>query len=484
MIPIQKYVSLNTNKAKEHSKAQEFLPHPLYIFYSHVSTYLEVSGKKNIVANVLGDVDEAKKLIINATEKQDLNNLDESELYKKHPLSVSLIFTVSSTDKMTVTFNYLVNLEIVVVSTETTLGDNLLTNLYPNDTGEETPNLANKYQYTGQLQFSPSTGFAYRWAQFLCDKGTYGNVNAMDTNQRYKMEDVLSKIEARAQSKKSVTQQMQSFTRGKIPVAHKQNLHIRSVATLSSWTSISASEFINRRKSKSRSSSSSSSSSRKHKSRSRSTESSRVEEGELEEGAVEEGELASTETASKASSESPPKVDNKVSKAVSVSSSSRHHKISWERLHCSYYKGIFKMDNKDQLEVLVEISPEYPVRSPCFKLRYVPYKRPSISSSLPSVVRDKCKSSALDAVSRESPYNNITKQLEIDINMHYEEVLPKGVTRDELLTYLMRKLKTCMEILVELEKRGNDSVLTNILGRPYRGPDRRPPFSMLHALPM
>jgi THO complex subunit 5 len=100
--------------------------------------------------------------------------VDERDTYAAHPLSVELRL-----DGIAFVFVYLHNLHVVTVNVKPNKGgpskgkkdvaidDDLLVNLFPGDTGSDTPNVANKVRVAG-FQFDASRrDRPYKWAQHL-----------------------------------------------------------------------------------------------------------------------------------------------------------------------------------------------------------------------------------------------------------------------------------------------------------------------------
>ena len=140
---------------------------------------------KDIKIEVCGDLDEAKRYNLNETitfDEEDSDSDDENEenykkkkskskvnkkklnnkekVFKCYPLSCKVTINVYSYGQLVLELFYLSILKIVTVKTEFTLSkelpnsdsqilksDTLLNNLFPNDEGNESPNLSNKFLF-------------------------------------------------------------------------------------------------------------------------------------------------------------------------------------------------------------------------------------------------------------------------------------------------------------------------------------------------
>ncbi|CAH0475153.1 unnamed protein product [Peronospora belbahrii] len=120
---------------------------------------------------------------------------------------------------------------------------------------------------------------------------------------------------------------------------------------------------------------------------------------------------------------------------------------------CQYFRACFK-NGQTKVSAIVEISPEYPVRAP----RFLFQPRSSTSSK------------AMDK-SQISVYDNHLKEIEVEVNAYYDELIPKG-SEHFLLLHQLRKIEQCFDVLCSSAVDG-DVDLSLCFGRNRRGKDRR-----------
>jgi|TARA_B100000405_G_scaffold283954_1_gene229832 THO complex subunit 5 len=128
-----------------------------------------------------GDEEETRKSK-RARVSENERAVDESDPYAAHPLRVELRLGGAS-----FTFTYLHNLHVVTANVkpreggasankgnrrgkgggDETVDDDLLVNLFPGDTGADTPNIANKLRVAGFEYDRSRRDRPYRWAQHL-----------------------------------------------------------------------------------------------------------------------------------------------------------------------------------------------------------------------------------------------------------------------------------------------------------------------------
>ncbi|OWZ24813.1 hypothetical protein PHMEG_00087 [Phytophthora megakarya] len=114
---------------------------------------------------------------------------------------------------------------------------------------------------------------------------------------------------------------------------------------------------------------------------------------------------------------------------------------------CRYFRASFK-NGQTNVSAMVEISPEYPVRAP----RFLFQQRSTTSSKAPV-------------------YENQLKELEIEVNAYYDELVPKG-SEHFLLLHQLRKIELCFDVLCNAAANGEADV-SLCFGRERRGKDRR-----------
>ncbi|TMW55262.1 hypothetical protein Poli38472_013153 [Pythium oligandrum] len=123
--------------------------------------------------------------------------------------------------------------------------------------------------------------------------------------------------------------------------------------------------------------------------------------------------------------------------------SEKSEQLTLSTTGCRYYRVTFRHEHV-QVEGIVEISPEYPVRAPRFRL------------------------SATDSAS--TSIENHLKEIEIEVNTFYDELVSKDCTQ-YLLAHQLRKVQQCVDVLGSPEGQ-----LPRCFGRERRGKDRRPAF--------
>ena len=134
------------------------------------------SDKDSADAAVKAEDEETTRKSKRARVSENTNEdaVDERDTYAAHPLSVELRL-----DGIAFVFVYLHNLHVVTVNVKPNKGgaskgkkdvaidDDLLVNLFPGDTGSDTPNVANKVRVAG-FEFDRSRrDRPYKWAQHL-----------------------------------------------------------------------------------------------------------------------------------------------------------------------------------------------------------------------------------------------------------------------------------------------------------------------------
>lgn len=182
----------------------DLLPLPMYVLYSQLAACIDAHGLPAEV-RINGSLDEAEVVANEAARahartdpaldhrakmEEDGDAMDtgrrhdaaehdgspdaqlpKKELYTRHPLDVVLTLHRSKEGRaplMAVTFRYLTVLNVVTVESEDA-GDNVyLANLFPGDSGAQSPNEANNQLQGGQFQFDLTMrDRPYRWAQHL-----------------------------------------------------------------------------------------------------------------------------------------------------------------------------------------------------------------------------------------------------------------------------------------------------------------------------
>ncbi|KAL0360837.1 UNVERIFIED_CONTAM: THO complex subunitB [Sesamum radiatum] len=209
-LPVQHQLGvLHTKKLKQQQLA-ELLPPPLYIIYSQLLAQKEAFGE-NIELEIAGSIKDAQafarqlankdsailtnlensKLEDDVPDEEDdgqrrrkrpkkvlsKENHDQSGIYQSHPLKVSLHISddeasdLNSAKLISLKFEFLIKLNVVCVGVEGSEEDpqnNILCNLFPDDTGLELPQQSAKLCIGNSLSFDDRrTSRPYKWAQHL-----------------------------------------------------------------------------------------------------------------------------------------------------------------------------------------------------------------------------------------------------------------------------------------------------------------------------
>ncbi|KAL3664732.1 hypothetical protein V7S43_010480 [Phytophthora oleae] len=120
---------------------------------------------------------------------------------------------------------------------------------------------------------------------------------------------------------------------------------------------------------------------------------------------------------------------------------------------CRYFRTGLK-NGQAKVSAIVEISPEYPIRAPRFLFQ------PRLTMTSKAVDKDQL-----------FVYENQLKELEIEVNAYYDELVPKG-TEYFLLLHQLRKIEVCFDVLCNAASDG-DADVSLCFGRERRGKDRR-----------
>lgn len=209
-LPVQQQLGvLHTKKLKQQHSA-ELLPPPLYVIYSQFTAQKEAFGE-NIDMEIVGSVKEAQafarqqankdsgvstnvdnsRLEDDAPDEEDdgqrrrkrpkkvpsKENLDQAGVYQVHPLKIILhiyddeVSDLKSAKLITLKFEYLLKLNVVCVGIEGSHEgpeNNILCNLFPDDTGLDLPHQSAKLFIGNARAFDERrTSRPYKWAQHL-----------------------------------------------------------------------------------------------------------------------------------------------------------------------------------------------------------------------------------------------------------------------------------------------------------------------------
>ncbi|KAL3514529.1 hypothetical protein ACH5RR_027246 [Cinchona calisaya] len=209
-LPVQHQLGiLHTKKLKQQQSA-ELLPPPLYVTYSQLVAQKEAFGE-NIDIEIIGSLKDAQtfarqqatkdsgistnvetsKLDEDVPDEEDdgqrrrkrprkvpsKDNLDQAGLYHSHPLKLLLHIhddgasDSNSSNLISLKFEYLVKLNVVCVEIESSQErpeNNILCNLFPDDSGLELPHQSAKLHLGDTFKLDENrTSRPYKWAQHL-----------------------------------------------------------------------------------------------------------------------------------------------------------------------------------------------------------------------------------------------------------------------------------------------------------------------------
>ncbi|KAK7383139.1 hypothetical protein VNO78_28810 [Psophocarpus tetragonolobus] len=207
-LPVQNQLGVqHTKKLKRHHLA-ELLPSPLYVIYSQLLAQKEAFGE-SIDVEIIGSVKDAQAFahhqahkdtgISTSVESSKLENdepdedgqrqgkrprrfqgkesLDQAGIFQIHPLNVNLhvyddeVSDLECAKLITLKFEYMMQLNIICVGIEASNDgpkNEILSNLFPDDTGLELPHQTAKLFVGDAIMFNGDrTSRPYKWAQHL-----------------------------------------------------------------------------------------------------------------------------------------------------------------------------------------------------------------------------------------------------------------------------------------------------------------------------
>ncbi|XP_021759542.1 THO complex subunit 5A-like [Chenopodium quinoa] len=209
-LPAQNQLGLLHTKKQKQLHAAELLPQPLYIIYSQFMAQKEAFGE-NIELEIIGSLKDAQAFVRRQTQKDTgissmqessridddvvdeeddgqrrrkrpkkmagKENADAAGIYQAHPLRIILhvheneVSDPKSARLVTLKFEYLFKLNVVCVGVEGSdqgPENNILCNLFPDDTGLELPHQSAKLLLGDGAEFDEKrTMRPYKWAQHL-----------------------------------------------------------------------------------------------------------------------------------------------------------------------------------------------------------------------------------------------------------------------------------------------------------------------------
>lgn len=205
--------------------------------------------------------------------KEEKAEAKKKEVFRKHPLSVQVCVKVQDGTGLNLIFSYLVNLKIVVVKFTVSLskpvtgvsaadvlnGHCILNELYPSDTGNDSPHPATAYLLKAAgvseefQHFIPELGKPYIWAQRMCgldfmatlmdDKKSNKIVEPCPNLSVSTVEHFILTLKKRLKSRVELMKELQDLESGKILPVTETLWPIRISGSLTQWQSIGWPEF-------------------------------------------------------------------------------------------------------------------------------------------------------------------------------------------------------------------------------------------------
>jgi len=276
--PLQEELNVPLERITFQKELAALLPDPLYILYSQLKAYIEACGESHVVDSSMkvavgGEIEDARhfgtkvktgsdEILEDVDSDSDLDNDDElvnkkrtttasaqgigaDALLFKHPLHILLTI-----DHISVTFSYLVAMNIVMVGTKSSLKeenhsvlavDNLLTALFPDDYGDDSPNMVNVYQSKSVSHYQVAElGKPYLWAQRLAGLDFSGAVKSAPksfVNSAY-VDQVFKAIKDRIFHRLQLNELLTSLGKGEFPLSVESRAAFPATMSsrLASWT--------------------------------------------------------------------------------------------------------------------------------------------------------------------------------------------------------------------------------------------------------
>ncbi|XP_063825643.1 THO complex subunit 5 homolog [Ostrinia nubilalis] len=306
--PLQECLALRLDEKRDEARLASLLPPPLFLLYANSSAYSDALGAKTVTVAITGDEDEARRLeqqnnvdselVASNDSDSDQENNDEDqrekkkrhhrsskiskeekaeakkkEIFRRHPLHVQVSVIVQDGTALNLIFSHLLNLKIIVVKFTVTLskpvtgvsaadvlnGHCILNELYPSDTGDDSPHPATAYLLkaagiTEEFQyFIPEVGRPYIWAQRMCgldfmatltdDQKSMKVVQPCPSLSVTTVENFILTLKKRLKSRVELMKELQDLESGKILPAKGTSWPIRLSGSLTQWQSVGWPEY-------------------------------------------------------------------------------------------------------------------------------------------------------------------------------------------------------------------------------------------------
>ena len=445
--PITAQYSYSTIGIKTNLNAN-YLPYPLYVLYYQISMYIEMyhqtdidkktdeNSNNDLQLNIIGSIEDAieinKKLPI-TNKNAEINN--ETDIYKTHPLSVVLTYTVptnnsnSNSTKFTLKFDYLIILEIVAVGcTGSIISDNntttnnnnsnngIIVNLFPNDNGKNTPNLTNwkvmeyknKFEYEESISIRP-----FRWAQWICGLSfltppvTTNNydLNKFENYDCKNIVTVMKQIKNRINTQINLQTQLESLNKLNIMASDYSVVFPAHVTTtIASWSEIKK---------------------------------------------------------------------NTGTSDIELQDFYKEKSKEWvKKSYYRYFKCTIKKDNLI-CNAIIEISPEYPYEAPQFKIKLV---HSDVVPQLPSQIKEKSDPKTHNFLQQTNDTQQNSKLIEIELNANYEQLTENEEPDNMLLSLQLIKLQYCLDVYLQTVNHPDEFKRGITTVRPLKGRNRVPNY--------
>ncbi|CAG9786801.1 unnamed protein product [Diatraea saccharalis] len=306
--PLQECLAMRLDEKRDESRAASLLPPPLFLLFANSSAYSDALGEEIVTLSISGDEDEARRLeqqssvenelIVSNDSDSDQDNNDEDqrekkkrhhrtskiskeekaeakkkEVFRKHPLNVQVSVKVQDGTALNLIFSYLLHLKIITVKFTVSLpkpvtgvsaadvlnGSCILNELYPADSGNDSPHPATAYLLkvagiTEDFQhFISEVGRPYIWAQRMCGLDFMATVfDNQKNNKTFQpcptlsvttVEHFILTLRKRMKSRVDLMKELQDLECGKILPLKGIYGSIRLSGSLTQWQSVGWPEY-------------------------------------------------------------------------------------------------------------------------------------------------------------------------------------------------------------------------------------------------
>lgn len=201
--------------------------------------------------------------------KEEKAEAKKKEVMKKHPLNVQVSVKAADGTALNLIFSYLLHLKIVVVKLTVThpkpvtgvsaadvvSGHSVLQELYPGDSGSDSPHPATAYLLSAAgisghfHQFIPEVGKPYIWAQRICGLdfmsaiiGDHKTIQPCPSLSVASVESLILTLKKRLKARVALMRELQDLECGKIMPS--KGVHVRHSGSLVQWQAIGWPEYF------------------------------------------------------------------------------------------------------------------------------------------------------------------------------------------------------------------------------------------------